>query len=279
MKYIIHLIYMLLISQINFSQNIFDLEHSDIYADHLFQIKDFDTAVKEYERLVEMASDSLFYKERLLKSYKLSNQIDNGIKVTEIYFGKQYDEYPTTIMKNFIELLFLNFDQNFTEQILKREICLSENELAEFQLAHFILSKQYRKADSLILLKNTSFVNAPIKYNELVKLYDTVLNTAYKNSFLASALSAVIPGSGKVYANDFHNGAIVFTIISLYSLQSYKSFKIEGIESVYGWGFGILAAGFYISNIYGSYRSTVRENKYLDEQIKKDVLEIIINKN
>ena len=73
-----------------------------------------------------------------------------------------------------------------------------------------------------------------------------------KSPFLAGAMSAVIPGSGKIYAGDLRSGVSTFLIVGALGGMAAESWiKLGGgdwrtiaLSSVFGL--------FYIGNIYGS---------------------------
>jgi hypothetical protein len=74
----------------------------------------------------------------------------------------------------------------------------------------------------------------------------------HKSRLLAGALSAVVPGSGKVYCGRVADGIYSFLIVGLFAWQAYDGFEEDGTSSVKGWIFGVLGTGFYLGNIYGS---------------------------
>ncbi len=270
------LILILFISLTIHSQNIFDIEHSEIYADHLFQIEDFKEAAFEYERLIQKVPGSILYKERLLLSYRFSGQILQGIQRTEDFFHDEVTNYPEKIIDNYILLLILVNDFEKCELVLSKKLNLNEEKQNEYRMAYYLLTKQYGPASDFILLPDELKTGKSKKYNELLKVYYETSNIQYKKPTAALILSVIIPGSGKAYANDFNNGALVFSVIGLYAWQSYRAFSNDGVKSFYGWVFGALASGFYIGNIYGSYQSAKRENNYQDELIKEKVKNIIL---
>ena len=284
MKRVIHLINILLtISNLSFSQNIFDLKNSAEYAEHLYKIGDYSSAAKEYERLIVFTPDSSEFAFRLLQSYKHSKQIDKGIEKAVEIFGNIYNQYPHDVI--YIYLQFLMLQDNYSEchKMLKTQTKLTIEEHQEFTLAVYLLEKQTDSAGTFIntsyCSKNTNEENSVSdKFSELTSLYYSQKKEKYKKPVFASLLSTVIPGLGKIYTNDIKNGLGVLSIISLYSWQSYRGFKHEGVKSFYGWSFGALATGFYIGNIYGSHRSAVRENEFQNLNIEKEVKKIITEK-
>ena len=281
MKKTLYLIYILLtFSSLSFSQNIFDLEHSAKYADHLYKTGDYSSAAKEYERLIILVPDSSKFNFRLLQSYKHSKQIGKGKeKAVEIY-GNLYKNYPHDIIYIYFQFLILQDNYSECHTILKEQTKLTSEEHQEFTLAIYLLENQRDSAGTFIKTifcsKNTNKENSVSdKFSELTSLYHTQKKIKYKKPVVASLLSTVVPGLGKIYTNDIKNGLGVLSIISLYSWQSYRGFKHEGVKSFYGWGFGALATGFYIGNIYGSHQSAKRENKFQTVIFAKEVKKII----
>jgi hypothetical protein len=84
---------------------------------------------------------------------------------------------------------------------------------------------------------------------ELLRRYDTLPR---KSPWVAAALSAVIPGLGRVYIGRWPDGLISFLLVGLTAGLSAQGFHEEGRDSVRGWvlaGFGAL---LYAGNVYGS---------------------------
>ena len=271
---------LLTISNLSFSQNIFDLNNSVKYAEHLFKTGDYSSAAKEYERLTILVPDSSEYSFRLLQSYKHSKQIDKGKEKAVEIFGNEYVVYPHDVIYIYLQFLILQDNYSECHKILKTQTKLTIEEHQEFTLALYLLEKQTDSAGTFInttfCSKNTNEENSiSDKFSELTSLFYTQKKVKYKKPVVASLLSTVLPGLGKIYTNDIKNGLGVLSIISLYSWQSYRGFKHEGVKSFYGWSFGALATGFYIGNVYGSHQSAVRENEFQNKNIAKEVKKII----
>ncbi len=281
MKKFLYLIYILsALSDFSFSQNIFDLEHSAKYAEHLYNNKDFSSAAKEYERLICLAPDSSEYIFRMLQAYKYSSQIDKGKEKTADIFGDNYDNYPLDIIHIYLQFLIMQDNYSKCHKILNTRTKLTVKEHQEFTLAIFLLENKTDSAEAFIKKvfcskKKNQENSVSNKFSELTSLFYSRKRIRFKKPLLASLLSTAVPGLGKIYSNDIKNGLGVLSIIGLYSWQSYRGFNHEGIKSFYGWSFGALATGFYIGNIYGSHQSAIRENKFQQDIIEKEVKKII----
>jgi len=76
-------------------------------------------------------------------------------------------------------------------------------------------------------------------------------NFAYKDPTKAAIFSAVIPGSGKIYAGRSIDGVFSFILIAGTTYLAYNGFQND--RNVKAWLFTGITGIFYIGNIYGSY--------------------------
>lgn len=73
-----------------------------------------------------------------------------------------------------------------------------------------------------------------------------------KNRGLAAVMSAVVPGSGKMYAGRTWDGLYSLLMIGIMAWQSYEGYHKDGLVSGRCMTFGLLGSAFYAGNIYGS---------------------------
>ena len=92
-----------------------------------------------------------------------------------------------------------------------------------------------------------------------------------KSPFLAGLMSALIPGTGKIYAQRTTDGLMSLLSVAVTAWQAYEGFHKDGLHSVKGWIYGSLGAFFYFGNIYGS----VTAAKIFNEQAEDKFLEQI----
>jgi TM2 domain-containing membrane protein YozV len=88
---------------------------------------------------------------------------------------------------------------------------------------------------------------------EAAELYQNRVSPEKKNPLLASLISAIIPGSGKIYTGEITDGIFALLATGLFTFLAYDNFKAD--HTFRGWLFSGLAAGFYAGNVYGSYAS------------------------
>jgi hypothetical protein len=69
---------------------------------------------------------------------------------------------------------------------------------------------------------------------------------------LAGLMSAVVPGSGKVYAGKARQGIAAFLPVLMLGLLTWEGYRKDGPTSLRFLGFGSLFTVFYVGNIWGS---------------------------
>lgn len=89
-----------------------------------------------------------------------------------------------------------------------------------------------------------------------------------KSPWLAGIFSAIVPGTGKIYAGQFLDGIYSLLGIGTTAWAAYDGFATDGSSSARGWFFGALSASLYLGNIYGSALSATiinneNENQYV----------------
>ena len=87
---------------------------------------------------------------------------------------------------------------------------------------------------------------------ELSSLYERSRNFNPKSPLLAGALSAVVPGAGKMYAGKFGEGITSLFSLGILGVMTYENYKKEGIKNYKTIIFGSLFSLFYAANIHGS---------------------------
>lgn len=240
--------------------NIFDRKHSLEFAQYLLKSKQYRNASVELERLVYFDdNDSL--KAKLLSSYRLDGNRDKGIvRANQMY--PDLSLMKNNVGKEYVKLLLSKRMFNDVEIFFKINKQIDKKNKLRFNVESALLSANWQKANKLIYNKKDTF--------EFLNKYTEIIDEANafkpKKEWLAGILSAVVPGSGKVYTTYWQDGLFTFAGISISTWQAYDGFNTNGIKSVYGWIFGGVAAVLYFSNIYGAVKSARKYN--LDNEKK-----------
>jgi TM2 domain-containing membrane protein YozV len=105
----------------------------------------------------------------------------------------------------------------------------------------------------------------------LAELSQKGLALPHKSPVLSAALSALVPGSGKVYCGRIIDGIYSFLLVSGSSWLAYEGFRDHGVSSGKGWVFGSAATLLYAGNIYGSGVTARIYNRGETERLLNDV--------
>lgn len=94
---------------------------------------------------------------------------------------------------------------------------------------------------------------------DVVSMIDQIKELPYRSPVLAGVLSALLPGSGHVYAGAYKDGFLAFLVNGALIVASYEAFDKE----VYGAGglTAFLSLTFYAGNIYGAVNSAHHANQ------------------
>jgi TM2 domain-containing membrane protein YozV len=103
---------------------------------------------------------------------------------------------------------------------------------------------------------------------ELLRRYDALPR---RSPLLAGALSAVIPGLGRVYLGRWPDGLLSFLLVGTTGALAAQGFHEEGRGSVRGWILGGVAALLYAGNVYGSAVGAVVQRREADDALMQEV--------
>ncbi|MCH8905062.1 MAG: hypothetical protein IIA45_14240 [Bacteroidetes bacterium] len=256
------------------AQNIFDLKNSLKFANYLSKTQQFELAAHEYERIHFMVPRDDSIKLLLVLSYRLAGNFNKSLTTNE-RFNSDLANMHESFAREYIKSLILTKSYEKAGFFLQNNQDMQDFDKLIMQLNISLLDRNWSHA-------NETLKNSTIEKTSLLMEYEMVINNSlnlkHRSPALAMSLSTIIPGMGKVYANDWVDGFVSLLLISSAGYQSYSGFKNKGVESVYGWIYGGLAFGFYTGNIYGSYKSAKIFNKKQEDSIIREV-ENIIHRN
>ncbi len=125
-----------------------------------------------------------------------------------------------------------------------------------------LLVHDWRSADEVLGRSSSSL--AP----ELRALAREGLSLPRRDPVLAGALSALLPGAGKLYAGRPTDALFSLGFIGSLVVLSALNFSHEGIGSVRGWTYGSLALVFHAGNVYGAVVAAEEFNRGGDDLVE-----------
>ena len=273
LPYIILLINALIFQQAS-AQDIFDLKHSKLYAEYLLKQKNYTAAADEWEHVLSLENTDS-NKLILLRTYRLAGFLSEGENFASKHFSEQAYMGTRAFSEEYLKTLLLNNSLGKAKQFLSnKNNGLDTFRSADYTFQAYLLQSNWADARKLYNENKTLYAHKDNSYQSLLLRAE---NMPHKNPALATTLSAVVPGLGKVYADDWKDGAVAFLFVGSSALQSYWGFHEKGTRSVYGWIFGGLALGYYTGNVYGSYKAAKRFNYRQQELILRDAKRIIFS--
>lgn len=126
-----------------------------------------------------------------------------------------------------------------------------------------LITKQWDEAEETS--QRLSDQGNPMWYSAL---FEQGRSLPVKKPWVAGALSAAVPGLGKIYTSEWEDGLYTFAYVALSTWLAVDGFEKSGSKSVKGWLFGGLAGTLYLGNIYGAVESARRLNAVAEENFK-----------
>jgi hypothetical protein len=258
------------------SQNLYNPENSQKYAEYLFSSSQYKLAAEEYERLVYFDENNIGFKYNLIKSYRLSGDLNLGIRRIYSFYGNALDIMPQSLATEFVKLQILSDSSLVVEKFLQQNNSLPAENKAIYHCSNLLLIGKYKEAGSYI---KTTAGNSLVFPQKMLLLAETAEKIKYKSPLLAGSFSAIIPGTGKFYTKNWVDGIFSLLFVAGNAWQSYRGFSEHGIKSGYGWFFGGLSVSFYIGNIFGSAKAAKRYNNGKKDEIDNQIYEFIRSDN
>lgn len=254
------------------SQNLYNLEQSQKYAEYLFSSQQHILAAEEFERLIYFDNNNISFKYKLIKSYRLSGDLKTGINHIYSFYGNSLDTMPESLATEFVKLQLLTDSLSVAEKFIQQKNTLSLENKAIFQCCNLLLGGDYNKARLYAKQPAGSNLTFP---KEIVMLTEKAERIKFKSPFIAASFSAIIPGTGKFYTKNWSDGIFSMLFVAGNAWQAYRGFHEHGIKSGYGWAFAGLSASFYIGNVFGAVKAAKRYNNNKRYEINNQIFEFV----
>ncbi|MGQ9609271.1 MAG: tetratricopeptide repeat protein [bacterium] len=249
------------------------------FADNLYNERDYQRAVIEYERYISLGtlhSEEILYKIGLC--YRNLGNTDNAIK----YFNRIEKEYPDTSLKSalyyqiaYSHIISGNYDESIKYIDDNINKIKEPSEIKKFQILKatcYLKQKRWYDTEKLLGSMKISTDDSILQTLRRIAQEGTVIKR--KNPIFAGILSSIIPGLGRVYCNQYGDGIFSFMLTTITGALAYDAFRENNFRSIKGWLFTALSAIFYAGNIYGSYVSAKIYNNQVEMEILKNLSEL-----
>ncbi|GAO30603.1 hypothetical protein [Geofilum rubicundum] len=123
-----------------------------------------------------------------------------------------------------------------------------------------LLQRDLAGFDSTLLQLPKDYFGFSKELANLQSIQTDLLARKDKSVWLSGLLSAILPGSGKIYAGKTGQGITTFLLTTGLALVTFENYHKNGIESASTLLFGSAFTVFYAGNIYGSMYSAKTAN-------------------
>ncbi|HET6243236.1 MAG: hypothetical protein H0V01_01600 [Bacteroidetes bacterium] len=250
------------------SQDLFNLENSTQFADFLKRTRQFEHAAREYERIAFLDVQNNDIRLSLIQVYFLSADYAEALKkASKIYQFNQ--NLPRLFAMEYSRLMLLNDSIAQLNSFVTNNPNLQIEDNRKIIMYSYMLNENWQQAEKILK-------QMPEEYSEHSLVIKQALNQKYKSPLLATGMSAIIPGAGKIYTRDWKDGLFSFLAVGSLAFQSYRGFSKYGTQAGSGWIYGGIGTVFYAGNIYGTHKAAKRYNSKLKESVKAKTRHLLI---
>jgi len=165
--------------------------------------------------------------------------------------------------------LFAAYNQMHLGNYVKGNIILTDFKVQSIKEKNFILylnagnqllQRNYSAFDSTLQLIPQDYFGFSKELENMRLIKENLIDRKDKSVWLSGIFSAIIPGSGKIYAGKTGQGITTFLLTTGLAMVTFENYYKNGLESFSTILFGSAFTIFYAGNIYGSMYSAKTAN-------------------
>ena len=257
----------LFLTNFAFGQTIRDdllsLDNREDFGNYLFCQKDYLRAIDEFNFVLrEKWNDTLQYK--VGSSYFYMEKYSDAMNSYEKLFSSRLNSEEAKL-EYYRSLFFIGDYGKFRERFVAVYFPKSyETELNRLKAYSYFMDDSELPTETELI---ANFETHDIK--RITQFYNWKKDPPYKSPTKAAIMSAIIPGLGKVYADEIGDGITSFLLTGLFIYLAVDKFQSD--QNTGAWLFTALAAFFYGGNIYGSAAAVQNYNASIKFSFDSDV--------
>jgi tetratricopeptide (TPR) repeat protein len=249
-------------------------QNQERFAEYLYKNGDYSRASYEYLRVLHLFENNqqeiLRLNLKIGKCFGFLNDYENATKYFNVCLNNGSKE--TVYKEAVIHMGWMLFKQgNYAQSMsfLREKQPSRDNQLINtLILADSLCSGDAKRSKELI----ETYITEKWPYLQPFERYLDILNNIKKKSPIkAGLMSAILPGSGRIYSGRIKEGLISMVSFFATTFLAYEGFRDQGVKSFRGWLFGSISALLYIGNIYGSVISARITNQRIHSNYKKGI--------
>jgi len=240
--------------------------NDSVFVEYLLEKKYYNDALKwtQHRQTLPYFRGLAFYNQL---------QLDSAIR----YFEQVPFSHPNHAKAKFLEGFGHTYLKHYplANQVLQQVNTADSLQIAlrNFQMAGIaLLSRDIPRFGSLQKQFSGQYFAFSQEEENLSEHFKLIENHRRKSPLMAGVLSAVVPGSGKIYAGKTGQGIIAFIQNLALGLQAYEAYRRDGWKSPRFLVYGGLFTFFYVGNIWGSTLSIHIRNQEFNDKINQQIL-------
>ncbi len=172
-----------------------------------------------------------------------------------------------------LKIADLNLRMKLYEEALNSLKKVKDTTLKKYKLIKgfiFLMNKKYNISREYFKFSDTLYAWTFLrekKFGEFERISGfRIGKISAPNPFLASFMSMIIPGTGKIYSGRLWDGifSLIINVSSGFIFYNYYSKNNKSFGTYFS---GLTFILFYFSNIYGSYASAIEERKFRENEV------------
>lgn len=254
---------------------------SPVYANYLFESKQYDKAITEYKRYVYNVGkpgilDSVYL--QIALSYRYLGDIKNSNKFLVLSHENAQSQTTATQLNIEKAINHLIDDDYISASVILTDVLQSTNDPKAMKQAYFyltvadVLNADYKQARLryICYMGLDSANQASLNHIRIISLIDSVSNIKYKDQKKARLLSSFLPGAGQIYCEACMKEVLNATLINgaTIALITFSIINAHYVDAII---LAILERLFYSGNRYKTEIICENYNKALDMEIQETI--------
>lgn len=250
------------------------------FAEHLQNTAQHEELILHYQHLTKQKQYSAIQQDSIFWGLGLAFFNQKILDSSAFYLQKIKPESPVFAQAHFLAAVDLAYQNQHSqaaqliEEVEKQSSDSLVQALAQVEKSGLaLLERDFKKYDSLHKSSWAGqFYATAEPYESLEKNKASLKKVKKRSPFVAGLMSAIIPGSGKMYAGKRGQGiAALLQCVSL-GLPTYESYRKAGVKSARFIIYGSLFTAVYIGNIWGSSLSVQIKQQEMYDKIDNQLL-------
>lgn len=246
------------------SQDLYNYENSLKFGQHLYNTNQFEFAATEFERCIFLKPEDKIPIFLLFKTYCKLGEFEKAMTIPNFQKFSETDE--SFGYENF-KLLIQTNRYDDADQLLSGKEYFRKN--INLKLVIYLLQTEWRTASSF---RDENKAEIDKTLSEIV---DKSLLLKKKSPLMAGVLSAIVPGSGKVYAGRWGDGLVSFLMTSTAGFVAIRGINKDK-NNFYPWAMGALSLVYYSGNVFGSAKLAKKINKNKEDELVNQVRDFVL---